>query len=129
MPLWIEDYSYFLYPRLTQGYVQGHWAYSRSQVSVYGHDHWSLGFRSTCQMSYRTGKPTISIGENKGVDQLRSYCEADQRLCFRYMYSTFPRLSKMQNCQPPSIFCDCTARFVLDLVRTQIVSFLMHRLK
>ena len=30
------------------------------------------------------GKPTICIGENKGADQLRSNCEADQRLCFRY---------------------------------------------
>ena len=27
------------------------------------------------------GKPTICIGENKGADQLRSNCEADQRLC------------------------------------------------
>ena len=25
------------------------------------------------------GKPTICIGENKGADQLRSNCEADQR--------------------------------------------------
>ena len=32
----------------------------------------------------RTGKPTICIGENKGADQLRSNCEADQRLCFHY---------------------------------------------
>ena len=51
------------------------------------------------------GKPTICIGENKGADQLRSNCEADQR-----------------------IFCDCTALFVSDLVGTQIVGFLMHRL-
>ena len=28
------------------------------------------------------GKSTICLGENKGVDQLRSYCEADRRLCF-----------------------------------------------
>ena len=27
-------------------------------------------------------KPTICICENKGADQLRSNCEADQRLCF-----------------------------------------------
>ena len=27
-------------------------------------------------------RPTICIGENKGADQLRSNCEADQRLCF-----------------------------------------------
>ena len=35
-------------------------------------------------MSHRMGKPTICIKENKGSDQLRSNCEADQRLCFRY---------------------------------------------
>ena len=40
------------------------------------------------------GKPTIYIGENKGADQLRSNCEADQRLCFRYTDSTIPLLSK-----------------------------------
>ena len=28
------------------------------------------------------GKQTICKGENKGADQLRSDCEADQRLCF-----------------------------------------------
>ena len=33
------------------------------------------------------GKPTICICENKGADQLRSNCEADQHLCFRYMDS------------------------------------------
>ena len=38
-----------------------------------------------CKMSRRMGKPTICIGENKGADQLRSNCEADQRLCFRYI--------------------------------------------
>ena len=40
------------------------------------------------------GKPTICIGEIKGADQLRSNCEADQRLCFRYTDSTVPLLSK-----------------------------------
>ena len=29
------------------------------------------------------GKQTICIGENKGENQLRSNCEAYQRLCFR----------------------------------------------
>ena len=44
------------------------------------------------------GKPTICIGENKGADQLRCNCEADQRLCFRYSDSTIPPLlnSKFQ---------------------------------
>ena len=40
------------------------------------------------------GKPTICICENKGADHLRSNCEADQRLCFRYTDSTIPLLSK-----------------------------------
>ena len=37
-------------------------------------------------------KPDFCICENKGADQLRSNCEADQCLCFRYMDSTIPRL-------------------------------------
>ena len=32
--------------------------------------------------------------ENKGADQLRSNCEADQRLCFRYTDRTIPPLPK-----------------------------------
>ena len=39
-------------------------------------------------------KPAVCLGENKGADQLRSNCEADQRLCFRYTDSTIPLLSK-----------------------------------
>ena len=42
------------------------------------------------------GKPTICIGENKGADQLRSNCEADQRLCFRYSDSAIPPLLKSE---------------------------------
>ena len=34
----------------------------------------------------------------------------------------------IQNFQPLTIFCKCTARFVLDLVGTQIVGFLTHML-
>ena len=30
----------------------------------------------------RHEKPDFCLGENKGADQLRSNCEADQRLCF-----------------------------------------------
>ena len=45
-------------------------------------------------MSQSMGKPAICICENKGADQLRSNCEADQRLCFRYTGSTIPLLSK-----------------------------------
>ena len=48
---------------------------------------------------------------NKGADQLRSNCEAEQRFCFRYTDSTVPLLF-----QPLAIFCDCTGWFVSDLV-------------
>ena len=39
-------------------------------------------------------KPAFCICENKDADQLRSNCEADQRLCFRYTDSTIPLLPK-----------------------------------
>ena len=50
-------------------------------------------------------KPTICICENKDADQLRSNCEADQRLCFRYMDSTLPLLlkSEISSFQPASV--------------------------
>ena len=41
-------------------------------------------------------KPTFCICENKDVDQLRGNCEADQRLCFRYIDSTISLLSKSE---------------------------------
>ena len=40
--------------------------------------------------------PTFCIGENKDADQLRGNREADQRLCFRYIDSTIPLLSKTE---------------------------------
>ena len=39
-------------------------------------------------------KPAFSICENKDADQLRGKREADQGLCFRYIDSTIPLLSK-----------------------------------
>ena len=57
-------------------------------------------------------KPTICICETKGADQLRSNCEADQCLCFRYTDCTIPLL------QPFSVL-------VLDLFGNHIVGFLM----
>ena len=50
-------------------------------------------------------KPTICICENKAADQLRSNCEADQRLCFRYTDSTLPLLlkSEISGFQPASV--------------------------
>ena len=41
-------------------------------------------------------KPDFCLCVNKGADQLRSNCEADQRLCFRYTDSTIPPLLKSQ---------------------------------
>ena len=71
------------------------------------------------------GKPTICLGENKGADQLRSYCEADQRLCFRCTYSTIPSSTLAKYFKPLPCLCGCTDRFVSDLIGTQIVGFLM----
>ena len=74
-------------------------------------------------------KPTICIGENKGADQLRSNCEADQRLCFRYSDSTIiPLLLKIRNFKLLALFCACTARFVSDLFGNHIVGFPTRRL-
>ena len=40
---------------------------------------------------------TICMCENKDADQLHGHRKADQRLCFRYMASTIPLLSKPEN--------------------------------
>ena len=53
-------------------------------------------------------KPDFCLSENKGADQLRSNCQADQRLCFRFSDSTISLLSKSE--------ISSTARFVSDLV-------------
>ena len=75
-------------------------------------------------------KPTFCICENKDADQLRGHCEADQRLCFRYMNSSIPILSiKILNFKTLAIFCSCTVWFVSDQVRNQYVGFLMMQLR
>ena len=51
--------------------------------------------------------------QKKDADQLCSKPEADQCLCFRYTDTTIPLLAKSE-----VIFCDCTAWFVSNLVRT-----------
>ena len=55
-------------------------------------------------------KLDFCLCENKGADQLRSNCEADQRLCFRYTDSAIPLLLKT------GISCDCTGLSVSGLV-------------
>ena len=66
------------------------------------------------KMSRRMGKPAICICENKDTDQLRSKCEADQRLCFRYTNSTIPLLSKSKT----SSLYPSSVTVQLDLCRT-----------
>ena len=58
------------------------------------------------QMSHVMRKTTFCICEHKGADVLRSNCEADQRLCFRYTDSTAPLLSesKISHLEPSSVF-------------------------
>ena len=41
-------------------------------------------------------KPAFCICKNKDADQLRGNREADQRLCFRYIDTTIPLLSKTE---------------------------------
>ena len=50
-------------------------------------------------------KPDFCLCENKAADQLRSNCEADQRLCFCYSDSTIPLLliAKISSFQPSSV--------------------------
>ena len=61
--------------------------------------------------------PAFCICENKGADQLRSACAADQCLYFHYIDSAIPLLSKTEISSLLTIFCGRTAPFVSDLVR------------
>ena len=71
------------------------------------------------------GKPTICKGENKCADQLCGNCEADQRLCFRYMDSTILLLLKSEI----SSLMTTLAGLCWTWLESQIVGFLTHRLK
>ena len=73
-------------------------------------------------------KPTFCMCENKEADQLRANREAVQHLCFRYIGSTIPLLSKSEILKPLAIFCSCSAWFVSDQVGKPNVGFLMTRL-
>ena len=57
------------------------------------------------KMSHEARKPDFCLCENKDADELRSNCEADQHLCFRYTDSTIPLLSKskISSIQPSSV--------------------------
>ena len=52
---------------------------------------------------------------------------ADERLCFRYSDSTVHLLHLNPKFQV-SLFCDCTGRFVSDMVGNHIVGFPTRRL-
>ena len=56
--------------------------------------HGKSSFFADAKMSCHMGKPTICLGENKGSDQLRSNCKADQPVCSCYSDSTVPLLLK-----------------------------------
>ena len=55
-----------------------------------------FNFMSNYHVSLAMRKTDFCLYENKGADQLRSNCEADQRLCFRYTDSTIPLLLKSE---------------------------------
>ena len=59
-----------------------------NKVSMLGHP--------LCYMSLVMRKPAFCIRENKDADQLCGNRKADQRLCFRYIDSTIPLLSKSE---------------------------------
>ena len=62
-------------------------------------------------------KPFFCICENKDADQLRGNRETDQRLCFCYTDRKIPLLPTYEiSSLQYSIFYDCTAWFVSDLV-------------
>ena len=77
-------------------------------------------------------KTTFYICEKKkGEDQLRSNCEADQRLCFGYTDSKWivhEQYLYFLNPKRPAIFCACIAWFVLDMYGNHIVDKLMTQL-
>ena len=96
---------------------------SNSQISAFVALCVCSMYKHVLNMSHVMRKPKFCICENKDADQLRGNREADQRLCFRYIDSTIPLLSK-----PLAIFCSCTALFVSDQVGNQNAGFLMTRL-
>ena len=56
-------------------------------------------------LSHIVRKPAFCICVNKDADHLRGDREADQHLCFRYIDSTIPLLSKSEisSLQPSSV--------------------------
>ena len=63
-------------------------------------------------------EPRLLHMQKQDEDQLHSNCAADRRICFRHIDSTSPLLPKCL-----VIFCNCSARFVSDLVGNPEVRF------
>ena len=57
---------------------------------------YSVGSGLVSYLSLVMRKPAFCLCENKDADQLHGDCEADQRLCFRYIDSTIPLLPKSE---------------------------------
>ena len=74
-------------------------------------------------------KSAFCICENKDADQLRKNCTADLRLCFRYMDSTIPLLSKskISNLLPFSVVAQ--PGFCQTWLETLKTGFLASQLK
>ena len=79
------------------------------QASHRSHDSRKLGFLTRSilnqaanpqkiarHLKLSDSKPTFRICKNKDPDQLCSNCEADRRLCFRYMDSVIPLVCKFK---------------------------------
>ena len=71
-------------------------------IKITGIDKWNenwihiMCIVNSVKMSSVVRKPAFCICENKNADQLRGNREADQRLCFHYIDSTIPLLSKYE---------------------------------
>ena len=85
-------------------------------------------------------KPVFCICQNKGTDQLRSNCAADQHLCFRYIDSSIPLLpkSKISSLSPSSVavqpdlcqtWSETPNRFSRDVAHIFLAKSLTHGLQ
>ena len=74
-------------------------------------------------------KSAFCISENKGADQMRGNRAADQHLCFCYIHSTDPLLSKSEisSLQPSSMAVQ--PGLCLTGLETPMTGFFMTRLK
>ena len=80
-------------------------------------------------MSCVMRKPAFCICENKGADQLCDNCQADQRLCFHYMDTTIPLLSKPEISSPKPSSVTAQPSLCRTRLETPKTGFLTTRLK